>query len=75
MLKTNDPRYAKRTARGGIVINIDEQGYAAHKAERENYIRMTKAVSEVETLKNQVDTLTSMMQQLLSQQNKQNGTN
>lgn len=75
MFKTNDPRYAKRTIRGGIVINIDEQGYNAHKAERENYIRMTKAVTEVETLKSQVDTLTSMMQQLLSQQNKQNGTN
>lgn len=72
--KTEDPRYGVRSGQK-LIINTDSDGYRSFMADRENYLKMTKAVSEVDALKNQVDALTNMMKQLLSQQTNTNGSN
>lgn len=72
MQKTEDPRFSVRPGQK-LVINTDKEGYRAFIADRDNYLKMQKAVSEVDTLRSQVENLTQMMQQLLSQQSKANG--
>ena len=70
--KTEDPRFGVRAGQR-FVINTDNEGYRAFLSERQNFIGMKKAVSEVDSLRSQVQNLTEMMQQLLAQQ-KQNGS-
>lgn len=66
--RTEDPRFAVRYGQK-LVINIDEDGYKAHKAERENFIKMKKAVADVDRLTEQVNNLSALVQQLVLTQN------
>lgn len=68
-LKTQDPRFEVRQGQK-LIINTDNEGYRSFMADRDNYVKMKKAVTEVETLKDQVGALTTMVQQMLSQQTK-----
>lgn len=63
--RTEDPRFAVLVGQK-LFINIDNDGYKTHLADRENFIKMKKAVADVEKLTEQVNNLSALVQQLVS---------
>lgn len=62
--RTEDPRFAVQYGQK-LVINIDKEGYKSHLADRENFIKMKKAVADVDRLTEQVNNLSALVQQLV----------
>ena len=61
--RTDDPRFGVCDGQK-LVINIDSEGYKSHLADRENFIKMKKAMVEVENLSEQVKHLSMLVEKL-----------
>lgn len=71
--RTEDPAFA-RDLRSKAVINTDDRSYTAFIAERNQRMKMMKAVSEVDDLKKQLEELRSVVALLTTGKIQQNGS-
>lgn len=61
--RTDDPRFGVCDGQK-LIINIDSEGYKSHLAERQNFLKMKKAMADVDRLSEQVKHLSLLVEQL-----------
>jgi hypothetical protein len=74
MIKTDHPGFAKDDTRGRAqaVLNIDNVSYKAYKETRAKEMKMNEVVAEVNTLKQDINEIKSLLSNIVS---KLNGNN